>query len=358
MKNLSQYIADNKVFIDEYFNLIDDINFKIIRESLQCSLIKDIMKQYDLLLDKYRDDKVLNNIYSRFLKPYPIRSLFTQRQYTWDKITDDMVQTFDPTSKEGTQLYKRLCSNRANSIEGICVFEIDETEQYGIKVKYSAIITHFWDNIKYQSLTNDSYTQTPRPTEALEYLARCKKIHIIELGKSMSSQDIRNERARLRQGVIEPGNVNQYEELAKKNMKRYRELAAKLKIEREANDEIPQKVLDIVQKVMDLSIDASKNPMKYSGLEWDIEKLLNLVGDKQTTSSYRGKSSTYGINGIMYYFTQYLTSKIKVAKGSSYEWDRETYKNARKQVLNMIANIENKLKEIEKKLSDRAQENS
>lgn len=353
MKNLSQYIADNRALIDEYFDVLDNINYEIIREGLQCKLIQDVVKQYDQLADKWHDDKVLNNYYARTNRPYPIRSLFTRYQYTWDKITDDMVQTFDPHSKEGNKLYSRLCSNRSNSIQGICIFETEESDYNGIKTKYSGMIVHIYDAIMYQSLLNESYRQKFRPTEAFELLARCNKIHIIELTEQLSTSKIRGERSSAQNGMINPGDKAQYAQIAAKNMERYKKLAAKLKIEREMHDDIPDKVMEAVKKVMDLSVDASKNPMKYIGIEYHVQKLIELVGDKQTSSTYRGRTSTYGVNGLMYYFSSYIKSKIEVSSGNSYGFERDTYKNSKASLLKLIKMIDEKLAEIDKKLKEK-----
>jgi hypothetical protein len=343
MKNLLQYINEHQKFIDEYCELLDEINFELITEAFGCKILKELVDQQTKMLDKWKDEEA-NRDRSCFTQPRDIRSIFRSNYFLWDKITDDQVQTFKGKDPEGVKLFKRICSNRSNSVSGIII--IESTPESQSKYKYSAIIIKEYSYINYYVLSSDAASQELKPSEVNDLIKDTMTYHIIVIEDLESRNKMRNQRSNSRNGVIEPGNEAQLRRLAEKNVERYKKLAAKMKVEKENNDQLPKKVEEIVSKVMQLSIEFAMNPVKYSSFEYEIEKLLTLVGDKQTSSYNRGKYNHYGINGLMYYFTSYMKSKLSIAKGDSYDFEQSDYRNAKKKLEELIASIQKKYDEI------------
>ncbi len=351
MKNLIQYINEHQEFISEYCDMLDQINLEIITESFGCQLLKDLVKQQCDLLEKWKDYQASNR-YASMTKPMDINHLFRNSQTMWNKITDDQVQTFKGADPEGVKLFKRVCSNRSNSVTGFIVIETTENERKNTEnlPKYSGIILKEWSWIKYYPCRYENSSKEIKPTEAIQLLTSDTTYHIIILDDVKSRRELQNERSRSRSGVIEPGNVDQLKRLAQENIERYRKIAAKMKIEKQvAAEKLPEQVNECVKKVMDLAIEFAKNPIKYSKMQYEIGKLMELVGDKEVGYYDRGKYHKYGINGLMYYFSSYLKSKLSLASGNSYGYEQKDYDNAKKKLEEMIDKINKSYDEIIKK---------
>ena len=69
-------------------------------------------------------------------------------------------------------------------------------------------------------------------------------------------------------------------------------LAEKKRIEKASDDGIYDKVMDYVQKVMNVAEMFSKDPIKYAQHEYKIQSLLDMLGDRQRYDSGTRKSSS------------------------------------------------------------------
>lgn len=356
MKNLIKYIQENQEMINIFNETMDEINFEIICESFKCSLLAELIEQVKTTMEEYRDNTAANK-YSTYFKPTNLKSIFSSSGYNWGAITDDRVKTFKSTDPEGVKMFKRMCSNRSNSINGIIAIEasnvVDKNHKYA-----GIIFKNPWGQISYYSLCSRSSDNTNiKPTEALQYISGEVTFYMIELNEADSTSKLRSERYKAQSGVEKlPGKdyKEMYKEMARQNMERYKKLAAKLKVEREAaNDKLPEKVISTVNSVMSLVAEYGKNPTKYAKYEYDIHKLLDLIGDKSySTMGYNKKWSTYGINGLMYLFTTYITSKLSVSTGNSYESERKTLIASRQNIEKMLEKINNSYLELKKKISE------
>lgn len=357
MKNLVQYITEHQEFIDEYCDMLDQINFEIITESFGCKMLKELADQQTNLLDEWKDKKAAMQ-YSSFTKPLDISWVFKNSRVMWNKITDEDVKTFKGNDAEGLKLFKRICSNRSNSLTGIIILESTEREQNN--VKYSGIILKEYYGVRYYSCIADNAKKDLKPTEALGYIYQDTTYHIVTFDGNTSLNGsergtMQSDRTKSRSGmyVNNPGNEAELKKMADENRERYKKLAAKLKIERQAAaDELPSKVDEAVDKVMKLAIEFAKNPGKYASFEYDISKLIELVSDKEVGYYDRGKYHRYGINGLMYYFSVYMKSKLSIAKGDSYSSDRSDFNKAKQKLEEVLDKIEKTYAEITKKVEE------
>ena len=350
MKNLVQYINEHQEFIAEYCDMLDQINLEIITESFGCKLLKDLVDQQCKMLDEWKDRSAAI-AYSSYTKPFDINYIFKNSHIFWDKITDDEVQTFKGADTEGLKLFKRICSNRSNSLYGMIVIETVESEHS--KYKYSGVIVKESTYIRYYALAMDSHNKELKPNEATTLLNSNTVYHIIILDDVKSRDKLRAERSNSQYGVVKQGDVEYLKRLADQNRDRYKKLAAKLRVERQAeNDKLPQQVDEVVDKVMKLSIEFAKNPVKYAKFEYEIKKLFELVSDKEVGYYERGKYHKYGINGLMYYFSSYMHTKLAIAKGSSYDFEQKEFEVAKKKLIEMIDKINKSYDEIIQKASE------
>ena len=345
MKNLAQYITEHQEFIAEYCKMLDQINLEIITESFKCNILREYVDQQAKLIDKWRDAKA-SYIYGSYTEPLNLTKVFKNFHLYWDKITDDQVQTFVGADTEGLKLFKRVCSNRTNSVDGIIIIESSNKSSQD-EPKYSAIIIKTNNYIDLYLSTQDRLVASLKPSEATSYLSANTVYHIIVIDTSMYTDKLRTDRSNSKYGMLEPGNVEQLKRLAEQNRERYRKLAAKMKVDRQAaTNELPKKVTEVVDKVMNLSIEFAKDPVKYASFEYDIKKLMDLVGDKQTGYYDKGKYNKYGINGLMYYYSSYLTTLLSMGKGSSYEYEEKNNESAKLKLEEMINKINTTYDEI------------
>jgi len=358
MKNLLQYIKENENAINEYCQIMDEINFEIICESFKCKIFNELVAQYKLTCEEVTDARAAER-YKSFDWPTDIKKIFKDCGYSWSNITDDRVQTFVGADKEGVQLFKRICTNRSNSLIGIIILEnpavIDDYEHH----KYSGIILkNDWGNICYYGMASSrNNNERLRPSQCLEYLNSQMVYHIIELTEDDKTYSLCNKRYQAKNGVVQLPDKNfreMYSKMAKENMDRYKKLAAKLKMEKyAAKDEIPEKVLTVVNSVMALVNEYSKDPIKYAKYEYDITKLLELVSDKSNSSmGYDKKWHTYGINGLMYLFSRYISAKLKLGTGNASNIDREDFMSYKKGINEMMDKINNAYIKLKQKISE------
>lgn len=349
MKNLLQYINEHQKFIEEYCELIDTINLEIIVESFGCKILKELADQQTNLLEEWKDKKAANQ-YAYLNKPLDLNYLFKNSHVLWDKITDDKVQTFKGADPDGLKLFKRICSNRSNSVNGMIILE--STEE-GANHKYASIIIKEYTWVNYYSCATDRGRKELKPSEATEYLTQNTTYHIIVLDDTESRDKLRLQRNTSRNGVITPGDIDQLKRLADQNRERYKKIAAKLKVERQAAaDKFPEEVNECVDRVMKLTIEFAKNPVKYNKFQYEISKLMELVSDKEVGYYDRGKYHKYGINGLMYYFSSYLKSKLTLAKGTSSDYDQREFEASKKKLREMIDKINTSYNEIMQKVEE------
>lgn len=356
MKNLAQYINEHYDLIEEYCKIIDEINTEIIVESFNCSIFRELIDQQNKLREKYEDQKAAY-LYSYPNEPLNVTILFKNRRIAWDKITDSNIKTYKGNDSEGISVYKKICSNRSNSLNGIVVFEETETKEY----KYNSIIIKLGFDINFYNL-NTGKRDSLKPKETLSLIDEQTTYHIIvlddELYSKLDTNKLRLQRNNSQYGLIRPGNKEDYERLARDNRERYRKLAEKMKMDKlAAKDEIPGKVIEYVNKVMDLSLAFSKEPAKYSKFSYEISKIIDLVSDKEVGHYERGKYHKYGINGLMYYYTLYLKAKLSLASGESYSGTRKEFETYKAKILDMFSKIDETIEKINEKISKSEQSN-
>lgn len=344
-----QYIKENESIIENYNNLINEINFEIILESMQSSFLKKLIQQSKKASEEYHDKKALNLYY--VAEPVQIQMVINNLPYKWDKITDDRFVKYDNTDANGLKLAKRLCSNRSNSIQGMILFpNSDENDKENMFTGF--IVKDMYQRISYYNIVSKRESnEYMKPTKAIEYVKSAPYYYLLELTQDDQTYDLRNSRVQSRVGMVHQGDESWYKELAKENMARYKKLAAKMKLEK-LKDDLPDKVITCVNTVMELAKEFGDNPEKYHTFEYDIKSLLELVSDKSymSTDGRRGKYFKHGIDGLMYYFTLYLQYKLNVGTGKAQEYEIKGFETQKANLKAMLDKINNKYLELKRKI--------
>ena len=352
MKTLLEYI-DNNVKVWKNLAILDD---EILTESFNCTVLQDINSYLQSVIKQDKKNKEAADKEHRYYygKGKSFGEIFNywNAGIQWDKITDDNCIKRDINNDKDKKVVQKICTNRKDSIDGMVILVTDDKD---CGYKYPGIILHIYNDIVYYSLiSNYSYSigdkKRLKPSEINGFLT--STFYTIDLTDLLTSK-IRSDRASAKSGVIPMGDEHYYIELAKKNLERYKAYAAKIKAERDANDGIPEKINEYTKKVMDIVTEFSKNPIKYASFEYDIQSLLDTIGDK---SYYVGPHGRYdsghrGHDGLLVLYSRYVKLKLSQAKGDSYTYEQQEYKQVKKNINETFILIDKAIDKINEKIS-------
>lgn len=318
-------------------------NNSMITEAFKSKILQEISDQLNDRIKKQKEEAE-NDKEHYHRSPdtnATFKKLFTS-QWTgisWSDITDDMFKEYSNDDPEGVKLAKRITSNRSNSFPGVIIL-LNTTDPNS--PKYRGVLIGDGDGEHgndYYSFTNtwSFHRESFKPSEVETFLT--KKFlfaDVSEIKKAHSEK--RNKRYQAISGSMNPLNDDntrefEYERIAKQNRERYQKYLAKIKADREANDEYVKKVTEYTQKILQISAELSKNPIKYAKYEYEVDTLLSYLSGKRTwiSSSRRGQNGYYsGRNGIITLLETYLRTKLSMAKGDSYDSEKASYDAAKK----------------------------
>lgn len=327
----------------------------LINESFSSNIIREIRDQFNDMIELAHEYNA-NNKYSSKDTTNNFKKIFGYQggggfRVQWDKITDDMFKEYTNDDRKGVALVKRMLSNRENSFDGM-VINLVEDEDKGIKYS-GAIISSGWSK-RYINFVDPRYGIRDgdiKQSHVEEFLS--KKFLLINFTENnLSANEIQSKRMQEKTGSLNPLNNPdirdmEYKRIAERNLERYKQYAAKIKAEKEANDGIGEKVNEYSQKILDVVLNMTKNPIKYAKYEYEIGYLMDYLNDKLTWTAdtkYRGHYT--GKNGLLALYKTYVQKKLSLAKGDSYEHERQEYENIKKNLENMFKTIDEKLEKF------------
>lgn len=350
MKNLFEYINESNTNL--FFDSIDSkINYEMINESIKSSIVMGLLKQ---ITKNRKEQSEKNNYGGRIYYSTPLfKDMFRWNYVAWDKISDsDFIiskyinendETIDKKLiKEREKLIKKIRSDIKDNCKCIIFLLNHKTQEYKYFIDMWGDIFSCFDGRRIDGGGKKSLSLLGKMSYVKEY-----DIYYLSLDDSkINTIDKRNERSLSKQGMI---NMDKFslEEIAKQNVKRYKEIIAKNKsLKIVENDTIGEEVQEMVNRVMDLTIKFNKDIVKYADLGYKMDTLMKLVYDKRVYLGSNSKGASYsGQNGILYYFAQYMDAKRSALKekGASqyshneyYNKNLKQYKNAIEQLLEKI----------------------
>ena len=349
----SLYSVINEVSI---YNMFETIDTNIICESLQSSILQDIVKQIKDHAKKDKEEREKNG-YS-YTRSTTFRALFGGRlgNTKWNEVKDSdfeiSLANFDKENKKEVkarnEMLKKLRAIVKNNANAIVILKDPNTGKF----------TYLYDN--YGDLNNvNSNTReygyrgrhgSLTQAEKMAY-ADGKDIYYLDINK-FSTSDIRRERNDKKRDAIAMYSPDQIRDIARDNIKRYKEIIAKNKVERMAKtDNISQEVSEVTKKVLELSEKVNSDVIKYADCVWDMTKLLTMIYDRKVHTGYhKGKSTYDGSVGLLYCYTEYIKSKKEVLTGhykDMYQKENTGYKKA---IETLLERIWDKIEELEAKL--------
>ena len=356
-------------FINETFN-----NQWLQRLALQ---LKKYPREESSQKTDYKKTKVYNTV-SQLFAGYGRTSTSRGRLGRMlDKISNEDIDVYDMSNENDKKdlqkvFYNSYSLNDKNGSDLILVFNEDLgefVEAYGFITKLRGnqndqvayiIIPH--EGGFYNDYKKIYYTKTEAKNKLLK-LGVGYTVVVINSGESTgTSADVRYklrvDRLNAQEGVINPGDVEQYKEIAKANLKRYKDLLAQMRLNRKKEDEASgyDKIIDEYEKiqlrVIKLVRSITKNPKSFQSYE--VGSFLQWLRDEQRRNpnfKWNSKSSGpqyYGEYGLMYYFKNFMNRYMECF-GNSYKSsvDTDDYKrleSAAESLKNAIAIADQKLK--------------
>ena len=318
MKHLIDFI--NETYINETVVLLESIDNEIITESLNCSVLRKLAKTLT-------DNKKESDQNYWWSKGSTFKDIFYNQKVCWDKITDSDITTYDvKDNRKALSLIRKIIKGTYNAIAIV----YDNTGNF--KAIYKPYGTPL--NMLGHAMIGANNPQY----EKLSVAEGCK-IDIIDISQ-YHSDNLIHQRLSQKLGIIDSHDKDYLRKYAEENIKRYKDIIAKNKAEKIAeDDDTAFEVNTIVTKVMKISIKVSENLDKYADKVYDLEKLLSMLYDKKHWNT-RNRGGYYsGANGIFYLFTEYVKAlkdakNIKIgyaawgSQGESKIKEVKTYKDA------------------------------
>lgn len=307
MKKLSDCLIENKINID-INSIIEEENIEIgnqiINEKLNNKYLKAIAKE----LSKN------NQYYKKFV------CLLGRCRFKWDKVDDSRSTYYNAGDKEGIKKAKAIIK-RWDENPGIIIMlnGDDEPNRYIFAEQYIVIKTGEIPS-EYKVQLRHGYREKVVPLKAKIIELEANNFVIIDL-QGLEKYELTRERSDNRNGMVylDPANLRN---LAEANRKRYKTEAAKIRQSRinGNEDEIAKKVNETVNKVYDIVMKITKNPVDYADKIYNVETLQHRIyGERLYVGYKRGKSEYKGIDGLLTYFSTYVKYKMNLANGKSYD---------------------------------------
>lgn len=179
-------------------------------------------------------------------------------------------------------------------------------------------------------LSSAWYTKTEAKEKLLSY-GYGYTVVVINSGKDTGTGwkvrgDIKQNRIDSQKGVINPGDVEQYEAIARNNIKRYKEIIAQNKINNKKNDDEFDKLNDRFEQIMTRTVKlaraVTKNPKNFD--KYDIDGFFTWLRDERRYNrdykpwAKHPGSQYYGNNGLMLYFKSFMDAYM-MCFGNSYK---------------------------------------
>jgi hypothetical protein len=345
MRNVLEIICESYVNIE-----LDNINNKLICESLQSSILQDLVKQ----ITTKRNTQKAND--SWYISPV-FKDLFRYTNVTWDKITDeDFIiskrlnndETDKKLIKERNNIEKLVKKLINNDLNALVLLQSPSSNEFTYFINnYGSM--YYIENAHILTKRSTSYSRSNAEITKTEKMGivRDSNIYLIDLN-TFSSNKIQIKRREDRDGMIYLDEQS-LRDLARKNVERYKEIIARNKASRLAKqDNMAELVGEIVNRVMELSQKINADISKYADLVYPITSIIH---DIYSTRQYH-KGTVTGHDGLLPVFSGYMKSKSSALSNSNnmtdyYQRDSENYLIKLKDIIN---NLEDKLDDLEDKL--------
>lgn len=334
MKTLSSYIKDI-----------------LITESFSSSIIQDIKKQVDtnIQVEKQKNEKEKKEwkenhpnedvpwYIGNSKNIYPLQRILKDMGIKFDKIKNEYFEEYTDI-EEAITLGKRMTAKRKNKFSGL-IIPVFEVDKHNPNKYHSMLYTDHWGSTMYISLLSSYYnrygdSKSVSPSDIEGLLKGATKVYLLNLTthSDLMSETLKRERSEQKNGIV----FNEkwyYEKVAANNKERYEKLAAKMKQQKYADDGLTEKVQKYTAKSLKYSEMFSKEPIKYSKYEYQIGSIVRACASLITS------------------YSEYLTRKLSLASGNSYDFERNDFENKKTNISKICQQLDKLIEDLEDKIS-------
>lgn len=260
-----------------------------------------------------------------------------QGYYAYDEVDASNVEVYNMVDKKQK-------SYAITDIRNICS---DRLTGMAIGVKNNQYKCVLFRGKQFLWIESYGRVQEEPTTYIVQSFEGCDEIIIIELGNELRSYQKHGDRVKSREGMIRPGDESQYRDIARANIRRYKEIIAQNKMNK---DKTYEEITNLVNKALQSYLKAAtllhKDPVKYA----DSIYSLQVAGDYINGRASYDRGKTYGKNGIMYFYEHYNRSYAQMHKQSTaFGVDKDYYyknlKSCETQIRELCKKFENYLKQ-------------
>ena len=254
----------------------------------------------------------------------------SKREIAFDKITSKDVKTYPFGNEDAIKACNKIVSGKMGGFIVLLNSKGEYTDMIFGKTSINLIPGY---NFGRKSIDCPS-------RELLDDCKRAGERVVFYTTMDLSTSKLKYDRKESREGMI-TNTPEQNEEIAKSNMKRYKKLAAQMKVNKDNDfEKLDDAVEDILMRLVKASRLAHRNPDKYDN--WTISALNAMVYDQ--TRYNQGKS--WGEDGLLIMYNRYTDCMMSVKKGKAYEYEINNLPRYKKAIEDKIAEIDKKMKEF------------
>ena len=297
-----------------------------------------------------------------------------------DKITNDDIDVYDMSDEAdkkavGKAFYDAYSADNANGADLFLVYKEDLGEFIGgfgrtLKARGRQGVGMYWIYFpnKERSVGRMGEGTWFTKTEAKQYLLQFGNgytVVVINSGKTTGTgygdkNKIVRDRQQSQQGMINPGDEEQYKAIAAANLKRYKDEVAKIKLARKKSDTAGyDKIIDeyeqINVRIIKLTRAIAKDPKSYQ--KYEVQSFFEWVRDERRyNSNYKPwakhpGSQYFGSNGLNYVFKCFIDAYMTCFGSGGYkssvdEYDYKSLENATAAMKKILELADEKLKKF------------
>lgn len=329
--------------------MVADVVEGLVNEALNNPWLQRLaaqFKKYPFKEYSWRDDSEM--------KVNKLDDLFKQSRLSlkgrvYDKITSDEIDVYDmgdeKDKKELAKVFWNAYSGNVGNVADLILVYNEDTAEFiyalgcvgrnrgDQNVGVARIPLPHKDSYQKEIGSGTLISKTDAKAGLLKLGTGFTVIVINDSDKSSGADErsnIHKSRLYSQEGVITPGDVDQYKKIASDNINRYKKMIAQAKLEHKKSDDNEgyDKLIDqyeqINTRIIKLVRNVAKDPKKYS--KYDVTSFLNWVRDEQRYNpKYKSwvKNSGpqyYGESGLMCRFRTFMDAYLNCF-GSSYSGD-------------------------------------
>lgn len=275
-----------------------------------------------------------------------IRTLMSRTKLPWNELDSSQVTEYDRVDAKVLTKLRKIVVKSNNNVSFVLLKDLNGNYNYVYNRDEKAIACIEFNKDLILQCIKDGYI--PPEVSDLFWWHHKSNIEIIDIFKKAFSVVIievdyndrsevlskRGKRMDSRVGMI-TNTPEQNLEIARENLNRYKKIIAQNKVNNDPElEQLGAQVEKIMMESMKISQKAITNPSKYDA--YKVGALLDRINSKQ--SYERGQS--HGYDGLLRIYRDLISTSMSIAKNGGYSFERDSINGLKKQLKDMIKEVE------------------